>query len=143
MLGHGAIGQFAIGQWTLAGSTEVISPDKWYVALSEPKRFLADLKPGLQQFSAFNPQPFVSFAWYGLLSEPVRFKPDLGAARQPFLAQAPRLLPTPTISGVMLTSESGDAFFGGGTVFNPPARAKVGMIELAPQPKVGLIEKSS
>jgi hypothetical protein len=88
MLGHGATGQFAIGE-VGAGTAENITPDKWYEMLSEPPRFLPGLRAGQQQFTAFNPLPFVNFSWPEPLSEPVRFRPALPAGEQQFLAFNP------------------------------------------------------
>lgn len=92
MLGHGATGQFAIGQVSAA---ETITPDKWYIALSEPPRFLPRLRPGLQQFLAFDPQPFVPFGWFSGLSIPsVRTRRGLPAALQQAFAADTTVIPT-------------------------------------------------
>lgn len=74
MLGFGTIGQFAIGQ-VGAGQVEIITPDKWFVALSEPVRVKQGLQAPNQAAHFFNVNPFVSFSWFGNLSEPVRRKP--------------------------------------------------------------------
>ncbi len=89
MLGFGATGEFAIGQ-VATGTAENITPDKWFELLSEPPRFLPGLRAGQQQFTAFNPEPFVSFGWPEPLSEPVRFPPALLAGLQQFLAFDPQ-----------------------------------------------------
>lgn len=90
MLGHGATGQFAIGE-VGTGTAEFIGPDKYMRALSEPVRFLQGLKPSEQQFQAFNPQPFVSFSWFEALAEPPRALPRSPAALYPnfFFQPAP------------------------------------------------------
>src|SRR5882762_3018172 len=90
MLGLGTIGQFTIGQ-VVTQTAEIISADKWFVSLSEPKRFRAGLRTGSQQTIAFQ-HPFVSFSWMEGLSEPKRFKPRLIEGRQQFLVSA--LIPT-------------------------------------------------
>lgn len=89
MLGHGATGQFAIGEVSAGAAAESITVDKWYELLSVPPRFPPALRAGAQQFAAFNPQPFVNFGWPEPLSEPVRFKPALPAGEQQFLAFNP------------------------------------------------------
>jgi hypothetical protein len=66
VLGFGPTGQFAIGQVPTGGTAEAITPDKWFVALSEPVRFLSGLRASQQQFSAFypTPSPFVATGWF-------------------------------------------------------------------------------
>jgi|SRR5882672_64929 len=90
MLGLGTIGQFTIGQ-VGTGTAEVISPDKWFVALSEPVRFRPGLRAGLQQFAALSdPFPFVSFSWFEELSIPaLRSRRGLNAGQQQFEAYSP------------------------------------------------------
>lgn len=91
MLGFGATGQFAIGEVGITGTgAETITPDKWYQALSEPVRFKPGVKASAQQFTAFFPNPLVSFGWFEGLSEPVRFKPGLSARLQQALAFYPQ-----------------------------------------------------
>ena len=70
MLGLGTIGQFTIGQ-VGRGTAEVVSVDKWFVSLSEPKRFRAGLGSPSQQFTAYtsNPTTVTPFAWFAPLSE--------------------------------------------------------------------------
>lgn len=92
MLGHGATGQFAIGQVATGGTAETIAPDKWYAALSEPVRKKLGLIAGVQQFVAFAPNPVVSFSWFGGLAEPIRTIPRAVAGERQFLA----LYPTPS-----------------------------------------------
>lgn len=92
MLGLGAIGQFAIGEQTLATSqAEIITVDKWFQPLSEPPRFRRGLRASLQQFAAPSPQPFVPFFWFEALSEPaVKNRRGLKASQQQFLAFDPQ-----------------------------------------------------
>lgn len=93
MLGHGAIGQFAIGQDS-AFTIEIVSIDKWFESLSDPIRVKLGLSPTLQQFSALSdPFPFVPFAWFGWLRDPTSLvKRGLPTPEQPFLA----FYPTPS-----------------------------------------------
>lgn len=95
MLGHGTIGQFAIGQ-VGAGNTEFIGPDKWFIAFSEPVRFRQGLAATQQQTLSFQPFPIVSFSWYSNLSEPVRVKPRNPAALSPYLFFQPA--PSPFVA---------------------------------------------
>lgn len=97
MLGFGAIGQFAIGQGPTA-TAEVITVDKWFVALSEPPRFKIGIKASAQQFAALSdPLPFVSFGWFEELSIPVvRTKPGLLAGAQQFATFHPA--PSPFVA---------------------------------------------
>ena len=74
MLGLGAIGQFAIGEQT-SGNAEVITVDKWYIALSEPVRKKPGMSAPSQPFTFLFPLPIISFGWFGALSEPKRDKP--------------------------------------------------------------------
>ena len=70
MLGHGAIGQFAIGEVGTA-TAETILADKWFVALSEPPRFKIGLKAGEQQFGSLPDLfPFVTFSYFVDLTVP-------------------------------------------------------------------------
>lgn len=123
MLGLGATGQFAIGQVDFGFIID------WYKPLSEPPRSRR-LFPCTYQFSAFHPAPVVSFSWFEALSEPPRLPVGLRPPLKQFLAQPPQLRPTPTISAVMASSESGDDFLGGGSVFNQPASAETGVREI-------------
>lgn len=95
MLGHGATGQFAIGQ-AGAGAAETITVDKWYEPLSIPVRFLPGLLASQKQFAALpGPVPFVSFGWFQALSQPpVLTKPGLLPSQQQFTA----LNPLPRVS---------------------------------------------
>lgn len=73
---------------------EASTPDKWYVALSEPVRIKPRLPEGEQQFLAYSesaqfPETVTESRWHQPWSEPVRFRPDLGASRQPFFAIDP------------------------------------------------------
>lgn len=70
MLGLGTIGQFTVGQ-VGTGTAEIISVDKWFVSLSEPKRFRAGLGSPSQQFTAYTPNPttVTPFSWFAPLSE--------------------------------------------------------------------------
>lgn len=92
MLGHGATGQFAIGEFSgAAGTAETITPDKWFAALSEPVRFKQGLKAAQQQFIALpGPFPFVPFEWFQELSKPsVLTKSGLLPSQQQFFTFNP------------------------------------------------------
>src|SRR5262249_39545270 len=99
MLGHGAIGQFAIGE-AAAITTEVVTVDKWFVPFSDP---VVRVKRGLAAanqlaYPALNPRPFVPFDWFYPFSDPiVRTKRGLKAALQQALSAPARLLPNPTL----------------------------------------------
>lgn len=103
MLGHGAIGQFAIGQ--VGAATEVVTLDKWFMALSQPSRQPIGLRPSMQQFAAFNPQPFVPFSWFEPLSEPARSLPRSPAAESQFSAFHPAPSPFVATGWFMALSE--------------------------------------
>lgn len=96
MLGHGAIGQFAIGQAQTGEAAETITVSKWFEPLSSPVRFLPGLRASAQQFIALpGPYPFVPFAWFQELSKPaVLTKPGL----RPALQQAFTLNALPQVS---------------------------------------------
>lgn len=98
MLGFGATGEFAIGQVGAAAGAEVITPDKWLMALSEPVRFKNGVRASQQQFAAFpSPFPFVSFGWYAELSKPARpTRPSLNASEVPFFFFQP--MPSPFVA---------------------------------------------
>jgi hypothetical protein len=83
----GTAGTIAFG-W-LATTVTPMAFD-WYRPLSEPVRKLPGLPSGLQQFAAFDPQPFVSFGWFEPLSEPVRQKPPIPIGAMPFTAFNPQ-----------------------------------------------------
>lgn len=91
MLGHGATGQFAIGQVSAGATAEIITSDKWFAALSEPVRFKQGLGAAQQQFIALpGPFPFVPFAWFQELSKPaVLTKPGLRPSQQQFFTFNP------------------------------------------------------
>src|SRR5262249_16070481 len=107
MFGFGTIGQFAIGQ-AADTAAEVITLDKWFVPFSVPIRFPARLQASEQQFSAFNPQPFVPFNWFYPFTEPARIKRGLLASLQQALAMPARLLPNPNITGALSATEIKD-----------------------------------
>jgi hypothetical protein len=90
MLGFGTIGQFAIGE-VGTGAAETITPDKWFMLLSEPPRFLNGLRAPQQAafFMEPAPSPFVATGWFMPLSEPVRSLPRSPAAMAPFFFYAP------------------------------------------------------
>lgn len=145
MLGHGTIGQFAIGE---AAQVTTAAPWGWLLPFSEPTRFKRGLGAARQQAFAFSPLPIPtptpSFGWFAGLSDPaIRSRRGLGAALQQFLAWAPRLPVAFDITAQLNADETGDTFAGAGTIFNQPVATKVGFIELAPLRKVGLIETSS
>lgn len=97
MLGHGAIGQFAIGQ-VGAGSVEFISADKWFEYLSDPVRVKLGLWAGNQQFAFFpDPFPFVTFSYFAELSKPsVLSKRGLATQQQPYFTFHPA--PSPFVA---------------------------------------------
>lgn len=86
MLGFDAVGRLALGQ--LPQATPPLF--SWFAPLSEPVRVRPGLAPAQQQFSAFNPQPFVPFSWFEPLAEPVRKLPALNAAQVPFTTFNPQ-----------------------------------------------------
>jgi len=71
------------------GPSELITVDKWFEWLSEPRRAKSGLPVTEQQFFTGSPQPFVSFGYYGWLSEPVRPKKGLGAHEQSASVEPP------------------------------------------------------
>lgn len=85
MLGFGATGQFAIGQVATA-TAEIITVDKWLVALSEPARSMPHLLAGQLQFAALpGPFPFVPFSWFQEFSKPpILTRPGLLPSEQQF-----------------------------------------------------------
>jgi hypothetical protein len=90
MLGHGATGQFAIGQ-AAATAGEIITVDKWYQALSQPARSLPRSPAATAQFSIAPPfPPVVPFSWFAPLSEPpVKTLQGLRPSQQQFAAFNP------------------------------------------------------
>lgn len=85
MLGHGATGQFAIGQVSTGATAESITVDKWFVALSEPVRIKQALSATQQHVLEFQPLPIINIGWFSPLSEPVRIKPRLHESLQRFM----------------------------------------------------------
>jgi len=80
---------------------EVVTLDKWYVALTEPVRVKVSLAPAAQQFTAFVkaapfPEAVFESKWHQPWSEPVRAKPALRVA--PDTAMVPFTLPYATVS---------------------------------------------
>ena len=115
----------------------------WFEALSEPVRKKPGLRPALQQFFTTDPTviPVSKFlnGWFSPLSEPVRQKPGLKASRQQFLASPSRLLPTPTIFGVLNALETKDTMLAGALVWNRITNTEIGVINTTPQPaEIGL-----
>lgn len=98
MLGHGATGQFAIGEVGASAGAEFIGPDKWLQAFRDPVRFKRGLRASQQQFSSLpDPFPFVSFSWFEELSKPsVLKKNGLRSSQQQFLAFQPA--PSPFVA---------------------------------------------
>lgn len=118
----------------------------WFGALSEPSvKTKPGLKPSQQMAATGSLRPFVSFGWFEALSEPPALKIKLGlkASQQQFLAQPPRVLPTPTIRGTMNLLEQGDAALLGVFHFGTPVEARIGVIELANVPFVGIVEMAA
>lgn len=77
-------GQPAWSTFTPAG--EIVTLDKWYIALAEPVRQKRGLQAGSQHFFSVNFSPIVSFSWYQDLSVPPKIKVSLGTAQQQYLA---------------------------------------------------------
>lgn len=114
----------------------------WFDKLNEPiVKQKVGLRAGSQRFHTGSPLPFVSFSWFRPQTElPPKPKIGLAARFQQFLAQPPRLLPTPTITGVLHAIETGDSALFAGTFFARPTTAMIGVIELAKVPYLGIIE---
>lgn len=90
MLGHGADGQFGIGEVDFGGTAAEVIFLQFFQPLSEPVRTLPGIHPSRQQFMAAPPFPAtVSFSWFEPLSEPVRTRPGLKPGQQQFLGYVP------------------------------------------------------
>jgi hypothetical protein len=123
-------------------SPQPFVPFGWFDKLSEPiVKQKVGLRAGSQRFQTGSPLPFVSFSWFRPQTE-LPPKPKIGLATrfQQFLAQPPRLLPTPTITGRLNAIESGDTALFVGVSFGRPVNAMIGVIELAQVPYLGIIE---
>lgn len=92
MLGYGPPGRFPPAGGPVQAAPPA-PPLSWFAPLSEPVRFRAGLQPARQQFSAFDPQPFVPFGWFEPLSEPPRKLPGLLPRQQQFAAQDTQVIP--------------------------------------------------
>lgn len=112
MLGHGAISQFAISEWTTVVTVpETVTVDKWFHPLSEPTRYARGVLPGT--------------------------RPSL----QQFYFAPLRLLPNPSVFLTLSAIESGDTAGVTLIVSLPVGVAKVSIIEIKPtQSPVGLFE---
>ncbi len=102
----------------------------WFAQLSEPprkKRSLAVQQVPFTTDSQVIPTTML-MPWFAPLSEPPRFKPGLRAGLQQVLAWPPRVLPTPTVTGVMSANETPDDFLGGLQAFNRVISGEIGVI---------------
>lgn len=118
-------------------------PTGWFVPLSEPVRKFprspAALAPSF--FYQPAPSPFAPTGWFVPLAEPVRQKQGLRASQQQAYAGPSRLLPTPTLFGVMSALETKDTFLAGAMSFNRPTDAEIAVINTTPQPaEIGLYQ---
>jgi len=114
----------------------------WFHALAEP---IVKQRPALrhaaQIFATISPQPAVSFSWFGHLAEPQRpLKLGLRAKLQQTLAHPPRLLPTPTITGVLDAVERKDTALFGAMRFARAATVEIGLAERIDRPLLGALE---
>lgn len=129
-------------QQFLAPSPNPYVTFSWMEALSEPSvKTKPGLRPASQMVLVYHPSPIINISWWRPLAEPViKTKLGLRASQQQFLAQPPRLLPTPTITGTLSAVEAGDSALFAGLSFARPTTAMIGVIELAKVPYVGIIE---
>jgi hypothetical protein len=119
MLGFSQIGSLAIGQLPPAPPDFPIYPDRWFIALSEPKRFKLILRPGLELFNSM-PFPFIKspsntiYAWHKWFDEPVWPKKGLRIQLQQTLAHPPLKIAPPSVFLSFLAKEHGvdSAIFG-------------------------------
>lgn len=104
----------------------------WYATLALPVRAKPRSPAALSPFIAYQPapSPFVPTGWYATLSEPVRLKVGLRASLQQAYTAPPRLMPTPSISGVMSALETKDEFLGAGREWNAIDSGSVGVLEV-------------
>jgi len=144
MLGHGAIGQYSIGEVGQSAPPENITLDKWYIQSAPPVRFPAILIAAAQHFGGFDPgPPIVPFSWDRKLTEPYWQKPRLIDGAQQFLAWPPRLLPTPSITASMAATESLDTFIGSIREYSAVVSAATSILEmLQTRSPVGVIENT-
>jgi hypothetical protein len=85
MLGHGAIGQFAIGQASAGATAESIYPDKWYSLFRDPVRTTMDAaRIALSASGCVFPLPVINISWFSQLSDPVIIPPRLNTGSQLF-----------------------------------------------------------
>jgi hypothetical protein len=116
----------------------------WFGSLTTPVRIKPGLKPGLQQFFATDTAVIPTSKlpeWYDWLSDPVRIKRGLKSSLQQTIAWPPRLLPTPTVTATISALETKDVFLAGGSVFNPPASAEIGIVATgSPAIEIGVAE---
>lgn len=161
MLGHGATGQLAIGQfssdtvtlqWFVAFSEPVrIKPGlsaaqhhvlefqplpiismSWFTALSEPPvKRRPRLLEDIQQFTILDLLPTVLMDWFAAMSEPVRLKPGLRKELQGVLSRA-EFVPISYIARLN-AREQGDFLTAVLYQFNPAIRAYVDIIENDPR----------
>lgn len=115
----------------------------WFQKLDEPSvKARSGLRASAQTFLALAPQPVVSFAWNQAQTDLApRAKLGLLAAYQPFFTAPVRLLPTPSIIGVLAATETNDTLLFGGIRFNAPVSALAGVIELAFTPMLSVVEQ--
>lgn len=114
----------------------------WFDKLNDPiVKTKARLTTAAQVAVFPSPLPFVSFSWFRAQTElPPKPKIGLSARFQQFLAQPPRVLPTPTITGTLNAIETGDSMLFAGTSFGRPVNAMIGVIELERVPYLSIIE---
>ncbi len=110
-------------------SPQPFVPFGWFDKLGEPiVKQKAGLRTGSQRFQTGSPFPFVSFSWFRPQTElPPKPKIGLATRYQQFLAQPPRLLPTPTITGTIGAVEIGDSALFGAMEFGRPVSAIVAL----------------
>jgi hypothetical protein len=117
-------------------------PFNWFSPLAEPIRVPQRLRPSQQPFLALHPTPVVPFEWFEALSDPtVKLKLGLSAALQQHPhAWPPRLLPTPTITGVLDAVETKDSGLFGAMRFARAATVEIGLAERIDRPLLGALE---
>lgn len=99
-------------------SNEVITPDKWFVALSEPQRPRIGLAAQEQQSSAYiGAAPFTETVsidrWLGSVSDPVRFRLGEPAYQQQATTIDPVALTLPSPPVIVVENDPGGRIVGG------------------------------
>lgn len=110
-------------------SPQPFVPFGWFDKLNEPiVKAKLRLTTGAQIAGFPSPQPVVSFSWFRPQTElPPKAKIGLSARFQQTLAQPPRVLPTPNITGTMRAIEIGDSALFGGIQFGRPVSATIAL----------------